>query len=120
MIGRVDSGGRALLTAELRAEEFGEPMEVDAWVDTGFTGELVLPRSLIETLGLKSPGKVRAVLADGSTVECDSYQCWMSWFGEDHLLEVVANDGDHPLLGVGLLVGRDLHVSYSAMTVLVE
>ena len=120
MTGRVDSNGRALLTIELRSEESTESSEVDVWIDTGFTGEFVLPQSVVKTVGLESPGKVRAVLADGSLIECDSYQCRISWFGKEQSLEVVANDGDYPLLGVGLLVGHELTINYSTMTVALE
>jgi len=35
-------------------------------------------------------------------------------------LNVVAKDGSNPLLGVGLLIGRDLRVSYRGMTVSIE
>ena len=36
----------------------------------------------------------------------------VNWFGEQFDLEVIASEGDYPLLGVGLLADHDLHISY--------
>jgi hypothetical protein len=35
-------------------------------------------------------------------------------------LEVIANDGEYPLLGVGLLLGHDLHISYRSGNITIE
>ncbi|MFQ5730481.1 MAG: hypothetical protein ACE5KM_00865 [Planctomycetaceae bacterium] len=48
------------------------------------------------------------------------YTCLIDWFGTERDLEVVANDGEYPLLGVGLIAGRDLHISYRSRTVTIE
>jgi clan AA aspartic protease len=92
-------------------------MGCDAWVDTGFSGELVLPTDIILAFGLPRSIGVAAILGDGSTVTLDSYICRLDWFGTTREVEVVANTGQWPLLGVGLLLGRDLHIDYRAMTV---
>jgi len=78
----------------------------------GFNGDLVLPRQQIDDLALPSAGTVKATLADGSEVALEQYLCLIDWFDEERELEVIANDGEFPLLGVGLLVGLDLHISY--------
>jgi predicted aspartyl protease len=46
---------------------------IDAWVDTGFTGDLVVPHSIIESLGLKSSGAIDGVLADGTQTLLETY-----------------------------------------------
>lgn len=112
MNGHVDGYGRALLTVTLRPAKAEQVSEVEVWVDTGFNGDLVLPRRTIEELGLPASGSVKAVLADGSQVKLRTYSCIIDWFGEQRELEIVSNDGEYPLLGVGLLLGHDLHVSY--------
>jgi len=48
------------------------------------------------------------------------YACLIDWFGEIRDLEVVANDGEYPLLGVALLMGYDLHISYRSGNVMIE
>lgn len=45
MNGLVDLNGRAILTVEVRSVTKASPVEIEVWVDTGFTGDLVLPRS---------------------------------------------------------------------------
>ncbi|MGE0607812.1 MAG: hypothetical protein AB7O62_12030 [Pirellulales bacterium] len=110
MIGKVDQSGRSLLSIVVRTAEGSAPLDV--WVDTGFTGELVLPRPLIDQLRLVKSGSVDAILADGSQIELSTFTCVIEWFGGERQLEVIANEGDFPLLGVGLLLGKELRVDY--------
>jgi clan AA aspartic protease len=112
MNGRVDSHGRALMSVSLLPSAAATAREVAAWIDTGFNGDLVLPQPQIDDLALVHSGTVKAILADGSEVALKTYACSIDWFGEQRYLEVVANDGAFPLLGVGLLAGHDLHISY--------
>lgn len=112
MNGQVDDSGRALVGVSVQPSETKTGQEIQAWIDTGFTGDLVLPEDLILKLGLRHSGTVKAMLADGSEVTLKTYACLINWFGEDRYLEVVGNDGEYPLLGVGLLFDHDLSVSY--------
>lgn len=120
MNGIVDNGGRSLLSIEVLAESSTAKKSLDVWIDTGFTGELVIPRSMIEDLNLIQSGTVDAVLADGSLTELSTYSCSINWFGSTRRLEVIANDGDFPLLGVGLLLGLHLQVDYLNGTLSLE
>jgi clan AA aspartic protease len=119
MTGAVDSSGRALLRIRLRHPATAAETEVDAWVDTGFTGDLVLPQGQVAAQGLTPGLAVRATLADGSEVLLDTYACLLEWFGEWKQVEVVLNTGQFPLLGVGLLQERELHINYRARTMTV-
>jgi len=118
--GTVDGAGRALLRIRVRHPVSAVETELDAWIDTGFTGELVLSQKQVTPLNLPAGPAVRAGLADGSEVELDTHFCLLDWFGEWKGIEVVANQGQFALLGVGLLLGRDLHVSYRAGTLSVD
>ena len=60
------------------------------------------------------------MLADGSEVALRRYMCLIDWFGETRELEVVGNDGEYPLLGVGLLMGHDRHISYQSGSATIE
>ena len=120
MNGRVDQHGRALITVSIRPSDVAAAHEVEAWIDTGFNGELVLPRQQIDDLALPKSGTVKAILADGSEIALERYACIIDWFGEVRELEVVAGDGHFPLLGVGLLLGHDLHISYRSGDITVE
>ena len=112
MNGHVDQSGRALVTISVLSSDAEAASDISAWIDTGFNGELVFPQSLIHDLALVNSGTVKAVLADGSEVALKTFTCLIDWFGERRSLEVVANEGEFPLLGFGLLQGRDLHISY--------
>ena len=100
------------MSVSIRPTTGAQINEVEVWVDTGFNGDLVLPRRLIEKLALPASGTVKAVLADGSQVALQTYSCVIDWFDQQRNLEVVCNDGEYPLLGVGLLLEHDLRVSY--------
>ena len=52
------------------------------------------------------------MLADGSQTELNTYSCVIASFGTEPNLEVIANEGAYPLLGVGLLLGLELRVDY--------
>ena len=115
MNGLIDTYGRALLTIKIRPDTSKNPTPVEVWIDTGFNGDLVLPRPQIDSLGLRKSGSVDAVLADGSPVELSTHTCMIDWFGHERRLEVVANDGEYPLLGVGLLLGLELRANYRTL-----
>ena len=120
MIGHVDRTGRALIRVSVRPSSIAADREIEVWIDTGFNGDLVLPRHQIDALELTHSGTVKAVLADGSEVALKMHTCLVDWFGKERRIEVVANDGEYPLLGVGLLAGRDLHISYRTDEMTIE
>ena len=120
MNGLVDLQGRALLTALIRTAPEAEVIPLEVWIDTGFTGELVMPRSQIERLGLKPGLMVRAVLADGRNSRLKSFVAWIDWFGETLEVEVVSGEGHATLLGVGLMLGRRLMVDYGSLNLTLE
>ena len=115
MRGSIDGSGRALLAIQVASKQTSQPVAIEAWIDTGFTGELVLPQQIVDSLALHQSGTVDVILADGSQIEVKTYTCFVDWFGEKRRLEVVANDGDYPLLGVGLLLGLELRANYHTM-----
>src|SRR2546428_13919475 len=71
-------------------------MEIEAWIDTGFTGELVLPQDQIAALGLPHSAVVTAELGDGSATVLEVYSCLIEWFGRVQQIEVIANTGTSP------------------------
>jgi len=120
MNGHVDGQGRALITISIRASDASSTHAFDAWIDAGFNGDLVLPQQQIDEFSLSPSGTVKARLADGSEVALQRFICLIEWFGVTKELDVVANEGAYPLLGVGLLVGHDLHISYRSWSVAIN
>jgi clan AA aspartic protease len=117
MIGFVDDEERALLQVPMTASVNGVRQEIAAWIDTAFNGGFVLPREVIHKLNLIKESSTEAILADGNTVELETYACVFEWFGETFETQVIANEGVFPLLGTQLLSGRRLHIDYHTKTV---
>ena len=106
MNGVVDLKCRALLPISIRVSADGPDRPLQAWVDTGFTGELVMPRLQIETLDLARGMMVEAILGDGRETRLDAFVAWTDWFGELREIEVLASEDHSTLLGVGLMLGH--------------
>jgi len=115
--GIVDDELRALLNVPVSASRDGHRTEIVVWIDTAFNGGLVIPRKQIAALGLVTQSSAEAVLADGHSVELETYACFIDWFEVTYETQIVANDGEYPLLGTMLLAGRRLDVDYRAKTV---
>jgi len=118
--GFVDDKLRALISVPVAATSASDRTELDVWIDTAFNGGLVIPRKHIESLGLIKESSAEAILADGKTVELETYACFFDWFGATYETQIVANDGEYPLLGTMLLSGRRLEIDYDAGTVVVS
>jgi predicted aspartyl protease len=118
--GLVDESGRALLIVHLRPTADRPGSDLSVWIDTAFSGELVLSRAEIASRNLPQSSVVRAKLADGSQVLLESFSCVLDWFGGSRTVEVIANDGEFPLLGIGLLQDRRLVIDYPARTINME
>jgi len=117
MKGFVDDKLRALVRIPVSASRGGERTEMVAWIDTAFNGGLVIPRKLIAELGLEKESSAEAILADGHSVELETFACFFDWFGQSYETQIVANDGAYPLLGTMLLDGHRLIIDYESKTV---
>ena len=87
----------------------GRAQEVEAVIDTGFSGFLTLPSALVGVLGLAFDGVGWAVLADGTETRFDVYDATLLWDGRQRRIYVYATETT-PLAGMRLLEGHDLHV----------
>ncbi|MCA9215129.1 MAG: hypothetical protein KDB27_18805 [Planctomycetales bacterium] len=119
MNGIVDDKLRALVSVPMAAARDHNRTELNVWIDTAFNGGLVVPRKYIESLELIKESSAEAILADGKVVELETYACFFEWFGVTYETQIVANDGEYPLLGTMLLEGRKLEIDYDARTVVV-
>jgi clan AA aspartic protease len=85
----------------------GQSRIIKAVVDTGFTGDLVLPQTEVAALGLQFLIYDSAVLADGSGVPLSVHEATILWHGvQRHALILAA--GQEPLLGMSLIYGSRL------------
>jgi Predicted aspartyl protease len=118
--GIVDEFGRALITVNVRATDDDRLNVIEVWIDTAFSGELGVPSRLIESLHLPQAAAVEARLADGNTVLLEAFTCQVEWFGKWRTVELIANSGEYPLLGIGLLTGHRLTIDYPQRTVAID
>ena len=120
MNGIVDVKLRALISVPVAPSGNADRQELCVWVDTAFNGGLVIPRGQIESLELIKESSAEAVLADGNIVELETYACFVDWLGATYQTQVVANNGEYPLLGTMLLDGRKLEIDYERKTVFLQ
>ena len=83
---------------------------VECTVDTGFTGWLSLPQTIIRGFGLLYQGQRPVVLADGSERMVPIYLASISWHNRT-LRRLVHRSDSSPLIGMGLLSGSLLTVA---------
>jgi clan AA aspartic protease len=82
---------------------------VNALIDTGFTGFLSLPLSIIESLELPWIFSDSVTLGDGSEVIFQMHRAIVIWDGQFKVVDVAASESE-PLLGMSLLYGFKLQI----------
>lgn len=87
----------------------GQELELEAIVDTGFTGSLTLPPDIITSLGLPWRMRGSATLANGSVDQFDIYAARVIWDGAPRNVLVESADTE-PLIGLRLIRGYALHM----------
>jgi len=87
-------------------------------VDTGFSGALMMPRSIVESFGLIIVGSEEMKLAEGK-IEMESALAKVIWLGEERDAQVHITK-DESLLGTELLRGTCLTIDYVALTVSID
>ena len=83
----------------------GRYLSVDVVLDTGFSGWLTLPASVVRQLDLTSTGNRYAHLATGEEVELPAWRGLILWDGQLRSIEIIEAEGE-PLLGMALLRGN--------------
>ena len=108
MVGVVNSRWEAKIRLPVVGPS-GIKLDIDAIIDTGFTGSLVLPASIVTDLGLTRRSGGTAVLADGSACNYDNYGAEVVWNGATRGV-VVSAVGHEALIGMVLLSGHKLTI----------
>jgi clan AA aspartic protease len=108
IVGSVIAAREAIVSLTVRGLD-GRREDVQAVVDTGFTGELTLPPRLVTRLALRWDHAEHGILADGSETDLDVYEATALWDGSPRVVTVGAIEGV-PLIGMTLLDGYELRV----------
>lgn len=109
--GAVTAGRESVVRLRVRGPD-GVTADVDFVIDTGFTGALVLPYSVVAALGLLWQSDGTAVLADGTSHQTEQYGAELEW-GSAWVSVLALSVGSDALLGMRLLAGYRLTVEGS-------
>lgn len=111
--GRVSAAREALLRLRLVGGE-----TVECLVDTGFTGALVLPQSLVARLNLPIVGREVFEMVGGRRFVAGVALAEVVWLGETKTVRVIVSEDT--LLGTELLDGTRLLIDYVAHTLTIS
>ena len=89
----------------------GAECDVDAVIDTGFSGFLTLPPAITSALNLTGRSQIATRLGDGTMCYLDAYDAELEWDGV-WLAVVVSEIDAAPLLGMGLLAGHEVFIEF--------
>jgi len=106
--GVVNAAYEPIVTLDVQGPT-GQASEIEAVIDTGFTGFLTVTPALVSELGLRYLTRGWASLADGSEVPFDVYDVTVLWDGRPVRVEADAADTT-PLVGMRLLDSHNLNI----------
>ena len=78
-------------------------------IDTGYSGEIVLPLDIVEELNLARGDDIAVTLGDGTTDDYATYNARIEWH-DRHRDVMVTSVGSEALVGIRLLRGSNLSV----------
>ena len=106
--GMVNDSYEAVVTIYLQ-DPAGWTREIEAVVDTGYSGFLTLPTGLVDELELPFAYMGQAFLANDAEVDFDVHYVTVLWDGQSRDIEADAT-GSTPLVGMLLLAGHSLTI----------
>ncbi len=87
----------------------GQARDIEAVIDTGYSGFLTLPTALVAELGLPFAYMGQAFLANDDAVSFDVHDATVLWDGQPRQIKADAT-GSTPLVGMLLLDRYDLSI----------
>ena len=110
IVGAVGSLRRPAVIIELRGND-GQIRSVEAYVDTGFSGDLTLPEAAIERLGLSPNDVANMQIGDGAYTTFTTYQATILWRDTPREITVLGSE-IWPVIGIGLLWQCNLSIDF--------
>ncbi len=106
--GVVNDAHEAVVTLSLQGPA-GQTQEIEAVIDTGYSGFLTLPTALVTDLRLPFAYIGRAFLANDDEVTFDVHDVTVLWDGQPRHIKADAT-GSTPLVGMLLLNNHNLNI----------
>jgi predicted aspartyl protease len=116
--GIVDDYGRALIPLVLAHPSTGGTITVEAWIDSAFTGYLLLTPDQASQLGLARSNTVTGRVATGSEVTFETASYVVAWFDRMQPTEAVISPGAFALVGIHLMSDCTVEIDYPARRVM--
>jgi clan AA aspartic protease len=107
ILGRVNNREAIVQIAVMDSSKQSRPIR--AVVDTGYTGYLMLPRSILLDLAWQRAGFQEGILGDGSVKRFEVYLGMVIWDGVMRELEINASESE-ALVGMSLLDGYRIEI----------
>lgn len=104
------------LEAVLRIQ-LSDGLSVDCILDTGFNGNLILPKNFVEKYTDAVPLRVEIELAEGKTAEVGMTTIDVKWLGDEFSINILVSDSDESLIGTEMLIDSVLEIDYKNMIV---
>ncbi len=104
----MNAAHEAVIALHLQGPE-GRTRDIEAVVDTGYSGFLTLPAVLMAELGLPFAYVGQAFLANDDEVSFDVHDVTVLWDGQPRYIEAGAV-GTTPLVGMALLHSHNLNI----------
>lgn len=104
--GMMSESLEAIVSIVVRGPE-GAEQTIDAAVDSGFNGRLLLPLSIVQQLGCNWETLEEGILADGSKEMFDVFTAIILWDGQERRVFVSATSRGS-LIGMSLLEGYEV------------
>ena len=111
IVGTVGSLRRPAIVIEVR-DRAGQTRSTEAYVDTGFSGDLTLPKAAIEILGLSPNDAVNVQIGDGAYTTFTTYQVTTLWRDVPREITVLESE-IWPVIGIGLLWQCNLSIDFA-------
>ena len=106
--GAVNAAHEAIVVLSVRGPA-GQARDIEAVVDTGYSGFLTLPVTLVTELSLPFAHTGQAVLANDDEVRFDVHDATVIWDGQPRQIRADAT-GSTPLVGMQLLARHTLTI----------
>ncbi len=108
ILGNVNANREAIIQIAVLNDN-KQSKAIKAVIDTGYTGDLMLPRAIVDELRLTLRGIQDAILGDGSIRIFEMYAGSVIWDGQVRRVEVNASETEC-LIGMGLLEDYKLEI----------
>jgi clan AA aspartic protease len=117
VVGNVNEALEARITIRIIGGPQGA-LDVECIIDTGFSGALVLPSSIVELLELPIVGHEIINMVGEAEDSADIALAQVEWFGEVRREDVIVKEDS--LIGTALLKGTSLAIDYVNLTLSID